>query len=92
MSSAATWPIFISKPKSREEVAKGTMAFHFEKPVDLTFKADQFIDIILLDPAETDTEGKTRGFSIASAPHEETIMVATRLRDTALLQTDCDHD
>ena len=37
----------------------------------------------LLDPAETDSEGNVRSFSIASAPHEETLMVATRMRDTA---------
>lgn len=83
MSSAATWPVFTAKLRSREEVAEGTMAFHFEKPVDWTFKAGQFIDITLLDPSETDAEGNTRGFSIASAPHEETLMVATRMRDTA---------
>jgi ferredoxin-NADP reductase len=83
MSSAATWPIFMAKLKSREEVAEGTMAFHFEKPAGWTFKAGQFIDITLLEPPETDAEGNTRGFSIASAPQEETIMVATRLRDTA---------
>jgi ferredoxin-NADP reductase len=83
MSSAASWPIFMAKLKSRQEVAEGTMAFHFEKPADWSFKAGQFIDITLLEPSETDTEGNTRGFSIASAPHEETIMVATRMRDTA---------
>jgi len=83
MSSAATWPTFMAKLKSREEVAQGTMAFHFEKPTGWTFKAGQFIDITLLDPAETDAEGNTRGFSIASAPQEETLMVATRMRDTA---------
>jgi ferredoxin-NADP reductase len=37
----------------------------------------------LLGPAETDAEGNTRTFSIASAPHEETLMVSTRMRDTA---------
>src|ERR1041385_7617665 len=83
MSSAATWPIFMAKLKSRQEVAEGTMAFQFEKPAGWTFKAGQFIDITLLEPPETDAEGNTRGFSIASAPQEETIMVATRLRDTA---------
>jgi ferredoxin-NADP reductase len=83
MSSTATWPIFMAKLKSRQEVAEGTMAFHFEKPAGWTFKAGQFIDITLLEPSETDTEGNTRGFSIASAPQEETIMVATRMRDTA---------
>ena len=83
MSSAATWPIFMAKLKSRQEVAERTMAFQFEKPAGWTFKAGQFIDITLLEPSETDAEGNTRGFSIASAPHEETIMVATRMRDTA---------
>src|ERR1043165_1137803 len=83
MSSASTWPIFMAKLKSREEVAQGTMAFHFEKPAGWTFKAGQFIDITLLDPAETDSEGNTRGFSIASAPFENTLMIATRMRDTA---------
>lgn len=37
----------------------------------------------LLDPAETDSEGNTRAFSIASAPQEDTLMIATRMRDTA---------
>ena len=83
MSTAATWPVFTAKLKSREEVAERTMAFHFEKPDGWTFKAGQFIDMTLLDPSETDAEGNTRGFSIASAPHEETLMVATRMRDTA---------
>jgi hypothetical protein len=30
-----------------------------------------------------DAEGNVRSFSIASAPHEDTLMVATRMRDTA---------
>ncbi|MGB7025573.1 MAG: FAD-dependent oxidoreductase [Candidatus Acidiferrales bacterium] len=37
----------------------------------------------MADPSETDSEGNVRSFSIASAPHEETLMVATRMRDTA---------
>ena len=37
----------------------------------------------LLNPPESDAEGNTRVFSIASAPYEDFIMVATRLRDTA---------
>jgi hypothetical protein len=35
----------------------------------------------LLDPSEMDAEGNVRSFSIASAPHEDTLMVATRMRD-----------
>ncbi|HXU19677.1 MAG TPA: FAD-dependent oxidoreductase [Verrucomicrobiae bacterium] len=83
MSTAAASPIFMSKLKDRKEVAERTIAFRFEKPSGWTFKAGQFIDMTLLDPSETDSEGNTRGFSIASGPHEEMLMVATRIRDTA---------
>jgi ferredoxin-NADP reductase len=84
MSTAiADWPKFLAKLKDREEVAAHTMAFRFEKPANFNFIPGQFIDITLLNPSETDPEGNTRGFSIASAPHEDFIMVATRLRDTA---------
>jgi ferredoxin-NADP reductase len=84
MSTApAKWPIFQAKLKSRNLVAERTMAFHFEKPASFVFTAGQFIDMDLLSPSETDTEGNTRGFSVSSAPYEDTIMVTTRLRDTA---------
>lgn len=66
-----------------EEIASGTMAFHFEKPEGFTYKAGQFCDLTLDDPPETDAEGNTRGFTLASAPYESDLMVSTRLRDTA---------
>jgi ferredoxin-NADP reductase len=37
----------------------------------------------LIDPPEIDSEGNTRTFSIASAPFEDQLMFATRMRDTA---------
>ena len=83
MNTAAALPGFICKLEDRKEVAEGTMAFWFEKPSGWTFKAGQYLDMTLLDPPETDSEGNVRSFSIASAPHEETLMVATRMRDTA---------
>lgn len=67
----------------RREIASGTMAFHFEKPAGFTYKAGQFGDFTLVDPPETDAEGNTRTFSLASAPYEDDLMVATRMRDTA---------
>jgi len=88
MGTAATGPSYFSvKLRSREEVAEGTMAFRFEKPAGWTFKAGQSMDMTLLDPAETDSEGDTRAFSIASAPQEDSLMVATRMRDTAFKRT-----
>jgi ferredoxin-NADP reductase len=59
------------------------MAFHFEKPNGFEFRAGQAIDITLVNPAETDSEGNTRGFSIVSAPSESDLTIATRMRNTA---------
>jgi ferredoxin-NADP reductase len=76
-------PIYKIKLKAKEEIAAGTMAFHFEKPEGFAYKAGQFADYTLINPPETDTEGNTRGFSLASAPYEKDLMSATRMRDTA---------
>lgn len=59
------------------------MTFHFEKPPQFDFKPGQAADITLLTPPETDSEGNTRTFSIASSPFENQLMFATRMRDTA---------
>jgi ferredoxin-NADP reductase len=72
-----------SKLIGREDVAEGTMAFHFEKPIGFDFKAGQSADVILTDPPETDAEGNTRTFCIASPPFENELVFATRIRDTA---------
>ncbi|HMG75266.1 MAG TPA: FAD-dependent oxidoreductase [Pyrinomonadaceae bacterium] len=76
-------PIYKTRLKSRAEIAAGTMAFRFEKPEGFDYKAGQFGDYTLMSPSETDAEGNTRGFSLASAPHESDIMFATRMRNTA---------
>jgi ferredoxin-NADP reductase len=72
-----------SKLLSRVEVAEGTMAFHFERPSQFDFKPGQSADVTLFNPPETDSEGNTRAFSIASSPFENQLMFATRMRDTA---------
>lgn len=69
--------------RKKEEVAEGTMAFYFEKPTGFQFKPGQFANLTLLNPPETDAEGNVRTFSVASAPLEEDLMFATRMRDTA---------
>jgi ferredoxin-NADP reductase len=83
MSPSVTSPAVTSVLQSRREVAQGTMAFRFEKPQGWSFTAGQYLDMTLIDPPETDPEGNTRTFSIASAPEEETLMITTRVRDTA---------
>jgi len=77
-TSAHTVPLM-----KREEIAEGTMAFHFAKPADFEFRAGQSLDFTLLNPPETDAEGTTRTFSLASAPFDSDLMFATRMRDTA---------
>jgi ferredoxin-NADP reductase len=39
-----------SKLRRREDVAEGTMAFHFQKPSGFQFKAGQSADLTLIDP------------------------------------------
>jgi ferredoxin-NADP reductase len=83
MSPAASQTTYLVKLKDRRQVAERTMAFQFEKPEGFTFKAGQSIDMTLINPSETDGEGNGRAFSIASAPDEGMLLVATRMRDTA---------
>src|SRR5579864_204676 len=86
MSTATASPTRVTKLKGREEVAEQTMAFRFEKPAAFTFTPGQCIDLTLVNPPKTDAEGDGRTFSIASAPYEDVLMVATRLRETAFKQ------
>ena len=67
----------------REEVAEDTLAFHFEKPSGFNFRAGQSADVTLTDPLETDVEGNTRTFSIASPPFADELVFTTRMRNTA---------
>ncbi len=81
--STVTQSTYVTKLVRKRDVAERTMAFDFEKPPGFVFKAGQFLETALIDPPETDAEGNGRAFSIASAPHEEFLTVATRVRDTA---------
>jgi hypothetical protein len=69
--------------QSSSASSHGTMAFRFDKPLGWVFKGRQFLDMTLLNPAETNAEGNTHSLSIASGPDEDTLMVATGIRDRA---------
>lgn len=75
-------PVQVALQK-KESVAEGTMAFYFEKPPGASFRAGQHLNMTLIDPPETDAEGNGRSFSLASAPSEPYLEIATRMRDTA---------
>ena len=66
-----------------QEVAAGTMAFRFERPPGFGFRAGQNVLVTLLEPPELDAQGPSRTFTLASAPHEPELLIATRMRDTA---------
>ena len=76
-------PIYTVKLQTKEDIADGTMAFYFEKPQGFSHKAGQYADLTLINPEETDTEGNIRTFTLANATYEESLMFATRMRDTA---------
>lgn len=61
-----------------EAIADRTRAFHFMRPAGFEFKAGQAIDILL-----DGEEANRHTFSIASAPFEDRLTIATRLRDSA---------
>lgn len=64
--------------KYSQSVAERTMTFYFEKPKGFSSTPGQYI---VLSPVREQTNSHT--FSIASAPYEQTIMIATRMRKTA---------
>src|SRR5712691_5161863 len=79
----AAMPKYETTLTANETVAEGTMAFHFAKPADFSFEAGHSVTVSLIDPPETDHKGNSRSFSLASAPYETELMIATRMRDTA---------
>ncbi|NDO82920.1 oxidoreductase [Citrobacter sp. NCU1] len=72
------------------QIAKGTMAFHFEKPVGFSHKPGQAIDLIL-PGHQTDTRSSdTRHtFSIVTAPEEDELVVATRIGESVFKRALC---
>jgi ferredoxin-NADP reductase len=83
MSSATQSPSPVVTLASRREVAVRTLEFEITRPGGFQFKAGQTVDLTWINPPETDSEGDTRTFSIASAPDDPQLLFATRLRDTA---------
>src|SRR4029079_12031698 len=66
-----------------EEIAEATRAFHFEKPEGFTFTPGESIDLFLPEDFPGASEDRQRSFSLASAPHEDGLTIATRMRKSA---------
>lgn len=67
----------------KEDVARGTVAIHLKKPAGFTFKAGQAVYLTLPALKGADGKGRVRTFSIASAPNDPDLVIATRLTDSA---------
>jgi ferredoxin-NADP reductase len=71
------------KIEGREEVAEGTMAFRLSKPAGFSFKPGQAVDVVLVGSPDGDESNTRHAFSIVSAPFEDQLAIATRMRDSA---------
>lgn len=69
-----------------EEIAEATRAFHFEKPEGFEFAPCESIDLFLPEDFPGATDDRQRSFSLASAPHEGRLTIATRMRKSAFKQ------
>ena len=59
-----------------ETVADGTKQFHFTKPEGFQYRAGQSVDLTL-------QSGLMHAYSLASAPHNSELCIATRMRGSA---------
>ena len=71
------------KLRAAHEVAAGTTAFHFDKPAGFAFEPGQAVDLVLPAAPEADAEALRHTFSLVSAPFEDELVIATRMRNSA---------
>lgn len=70
----------------KQEIAEGTMEFTLEKPKGFEYRAGQFGDMVLPPSTGLDESNNKHGFSFASAPFEDTLRMATRMRPSRFKQ------
>lgn len=71
----------------RKEICHGTWEFTLAKPKGVSFKAGQHINIKLPELLFEDPKGPRRTFTLASAPHEENWLIATRMTGSGFKKT-----
>lgn len=71
----------------RRPVADNTMAFYLEKPDGFEFIPGQNIDVGLIDHDIIDPNDSARAFSLASAPHQNFLLIVARMRDNQYKKT-----
>jgi ferredoxin-NADP reductase len=86
MSTKTAPTIHSVKLEDRREIAERTIAVWLEKPADFVFSAGQFAEVFLTVSAGDSADEQALAFSMASAPEDERLMFATRLRGGAFKQ------
>jgi ferredoxin-NADP reductase len=66
-----------------EEIAEATREFHFAKPDGFDFTPGESINLFLPEDFPGVSDDRLRAFSLASAPHEDRLTIATRMRKSA---------
>lgn len=62
----------------KEEIARDTLAFRMSRPKGFQFAAGQSVYVSMPDLKKADGKGRLRTFSIASAPQDADLEIATR--------------
>lgn len=73
---------YTTKLISHEHIAEDTMAFQFEKPAGFEFMAGQHMDLGLTAHPTSGDDNMIHTFSFTTAPHEDHLAIATRMRDS----------
>ncbi len=68
----------------KEEIAKDTLSLTLEKPMGFNYSAGQSIDLSL---STLDGSDLVHTFSLVTAPHENNLAIATRIRDSQYKQS-----
>jgi ferredoxin-NADP reductase len=68
-------------------IAEGTLELSFQKPAEFVFEAGQNINLKVPELLYEDARGPRRTFTVASAPEEPELYIATRLSDSGYKRT-----
>jgi ferredoxin-NADP reductase len=71
----------------KRSIARKSMEFTFAKPADFTFEPGQFVEINVEHPGEPEKKRSSRELSIVSAPHEDVLAFAMRMRGSPFKRT-----
>lgn len=78
---------FKIKLLEKNVVAKDTQTYVFDKPEGFTYKAGEYIFLILPHLVSPDPRGNTRHFTLSSSPTEKDLTITMRMRESGYKKT-----